>query len=354
MTWRDLSELRGSHPEGSAFRIAIEKRGVRIKPGTALTGKLGWKRGDKIAVMVGEAEHAGLALMVPSPAGWALVTSGGRSKAALALKLPRRLSNKDLFPGSPEMLRSTVVEALVVAHDGPAAIRFRLPWVQASPAIPDAAPAVPMHAADVPAVPVAAAPQPSNQPTKPVEDRAGPPTRRTFPIQQRTLAEVDAPKPTPAAAPKPEPAAFGRMSAAQTEEFIQACARGAMWSELQAIVTKPPGAYSSGSVQHLKDKLADRIDAAKAKRHGLTLPSAQTEQPAAGIPDHILKFVRDEIVPVLAPLDRRVTKNRDDTGLLLDGKPVTLAELVAEVNRLLAIEGDKPIAAPAWPAMAAE
>lgn len=390
MSWLNLSTLSKKKPVGDSTRIAVEKWFVVIRPGRALAAQLGWKAQTKIGILSGRDEHAGLVRLAPSSGGWSLRSAGGgKQDGAVALRFARSLGGADVLPDLPQRLSTTAVEITIIDKT---IVEFRLPWAPVTDTETAAARA-PLYLPGK-----AGSPAPCALPAPGFVDTGArgitAAVRREFPVQDKSLPKA------PPSAPAGAGNAFGRMSAAQTEEFVLAVARGAPQSELGLIIKKHPATYAQGSIKYLKEKLADRIKAAPVpaaaaprltdrddpapnppsapRDAGLKLPARRpdpspaaaavvmrtaepaprpapaaapvTDQPSP-IASHILKFLREEVVPVLAPLGRRVIKTRDGTGLLLDGAPSTLAEVVAEANRIIATHDGDPIVIPA---MAAE
>jgi hypothetical protein len=133
------------------------------------------------------------------------------------------------------------------------------------------------------------------------------------------------------------------MSRAQTNEFVQAVARGGKRADLIKIVTAPPARYGSGTIDYLKEKLSHRAAA--------LVRGAEPAQPVPGIPEPIMKFLRDEVAPGMAALGHRITKTHDGARLSLQlaGGPkrlITPEALVAEANRLLERDEDDLLALP--------
>lgn len=410
MSFQSLVARLNARPETDTFRIGIEPKLVVFKPPLDVLNKLGWAAGTKLDIQLGEGEDAGKVRLTRDPKGWSLLQAGG-SANGLTVKCHRQF-----VAGTPEGKRP----AVSVRHelDGDTAIIAWLPWIEAAAAdtmgfaaLSDSIKRIVRRESEGP---VAAEQPPEDHETIPVlcaeparildnpsdssnafaaADEQSDAIGRTvgsipatgasmFPVQQRSLAEAEAPRapeeprPLRSAFAPPEPGAYGYMSAEQTEEFVQACARDALWGDLGNIIAKKPGDYARGSIKHLRDKLAGRITAA---REALK-PTAVAPMPTASVPPpfkagplppapkslpdrmvpryapveeapapkpalspELLKFLREEVAPVLLPLNIKITKNHDDTGLERNGLPVTLAAVIAEVNRILARDGDGPI-----------
>jgi len=208
-----------------------------------------------------------------------------------------------------------------------------------------------------------------------------PPVERTaaFPVQERSLADVAEPPPS-ASPPRsafapPEEGAYGRMSAEQTERFVQAAARDATLAELTAILAQPPGRYASGSVYWFRDtKLAHRVEVAR-KRIAAQLsetilppPAPDPEQAAIDkfIAERGVKIVMapERVAELLRDAGRQVTIRETDSvkfgnGFkrirvpVIDGKECTLAELYGAANVLRAKAGLPELSLPVDAAAAA-
>lgn len=377
MTWLDLSARHAARPEYDTLRISVNKDGINVRPPHQAVKALGWKLGDRIRPLLGQDDHTGLLRLMKGDTGWKLQRpGGGKTSPSLALKFPT-------FAGAPTALASTAI-ATFSTKGG--ALEFRLPWLDntaAAEAHPVPEPGSPREVlgdprervtvpAELPPVaePEVSAAAAETEP-EPEPERLGPPTPREFPVQTRTLPEVDAER-TPSLAElrgRTDPALSGGHPSTWPSEkrraFIDAVLDRKPDSELSRIAQRPVGSLYN----IIKKQLGSEIEAARKARsfkHGplpptpssqakpSTLPPAPkyaagpaADEVAPAIPEHILEFVRTEIEPVLRPLGRKIVKNRDDTGLVLDGTPVTLDELVIEANRILADLGDELLTVPA-------
>lgn len=409
MSWFDLSTVMHRRGDAEATRIAVQRSDITIRFGRELIGQLGWSRGDKVTVIVGRDEHFGLVRLAKGQSGWTLQHPGGSSKHGndALVKLGRMIHGQPALPELPERLPATPVETTVDAG----MVEFRLPWLavgeQQIPeraAVYDPEPKPPEAHGE--AVDGAGSSSETNARQSgpadgrrsgargeedgqtrasaedvggsPATERAGPPTPRSIPglpgrkreqVQSRSLAEVETATRDPSPRDNPnEKGAFGRMSATQTEEFVRAVAAGASRRDLKAIADKLPARYSPGTINYLKDKLAHRIEVARkteprpVQRQPLPAPVTPVtlaepdaaEQPTGPppIPETTLKFLREEIVPVMASLGHKVTLSDDKTQLYLQESggpvklPVTAAELVARVNALLELEAEEALALP--------
>lgn len=211
--------------------------------------------------------------------------------------------------------------------------------------------------------PVAEADEATGKPGPVAGDEGGSPSP-PFPIQTKSLDQVDKP-------------IYGRVTNDPTtwlsdvrDRFISAAARQTSTAGLVQICGR-----STKAVESALDLLHDEIVARRVrlgrqesspikkgplpnapKHDSITRVISETDRkvprrevdesaPAAkpSVSAEVLKFLREEVFPILKPLGREIKKNHDDTGLLLDGKPATVEEIVAETNRLLEQAGEEPI-----------
>lgn len=436
MSFRSLLAQPFIRAETNAFRISVEKRGVVFKLPQDAAKRLQWSVGTTVDLQIGEKTDAGKVLLCADPKGRPLAKAGSESNGLKIILrrdlfpgVPDRLSaDKVRF----ELRGTAAIIAWLPWCEQPASAATTIPAEDAAPQGPTQTPPAaddagsggnagvvidpllaggeghqqnapgafaresaeampagssmsePVRAASA-GLDVAAAPSPKAGSDPDVAGNAAGHSEQpsSFPFQDKSLAEIDAaaaPSPTPAflrAGFSNEPGAYGFMSAAQTEEFVRACARDARDAELAEIAGKEPGGYAKGSVNYLRGKLAARIKNARfaqvapakakvdpppfkagplppAPRHSASAIPSPSPQPARMVPRAVtnesvaepkptlspalLKFLRDEVAPVLLPLNIRITKTDDDTGLLRNGKPVTLEDVVAEVNRVLAAD----------------
>lgn len=323
MSWFDISAAKGSHPVTGTVRIAVEKRGITVRIATPIAKEVGWELGDRITALVGREDDFGLLRLARSPDGWSLISPGGGEAAtrrSVAVKFAGRLAAQQTLPEAPERLKSTVVAHRVV--DG--MIEFALPWIVRKAA-------------------TLAAKLPTPKPPPGFIDNGSrgitaAVAAQAVSVQPRSLAEVE---------PAPLSANLMEWPDKVLARFIDAVARGAGNAELAKICGLP-----AGSMYYLKEQVrahAKKRTPATAEAVTAPAPKAVDDAPSGPpkVPPHILEFLRTDVVPVLAPLGHKVTKTRDGTGLLFNGAPISLEDLVAKVNDVLKDLDEPPLDVPA-------
>lgn len=272
--FRDMTPLRFRRIE-PAFRISVEKRAISVRPSNDLLKRLGWVRGDKIGLSIGEGEDAGFAMLSKNDGGWMIRPS---SSSEMQLLFSRKIGGTDLFPGLPEKMRSTMTAFEVL--DG--AIRFALPWHVAEHGLGERETTKTTRLDDVVQDAALPAPRHPAPPWGGSEKNVGDRPSDLWPPHILTLAQGMREKGSTfeviAAALGPgytknavigklgreeKKALIGRMSEAQAEEFVQAVARDKPKAELVAILARSPGKYARGSFDYWKNRLISRIDDAR-------------------------------------------------------------------------------------------
>lgn len=93
MSWSPLNHPRAGNPKRTCVRVSLRNHGnkslrVVIAIPDLILARLGWKRGDKVAVQIGGGEHAGLIKLAKSDVGYVIGTSGTGKHEVKQVVLP--------------------------------------------------------------------------------------------------------------------------------------------------------------------------------------------------------------------------------------------------------------------------
>jgi hypothetical protein len=348
-------------------KIGIEVRNVVIRVGSRLLAVLGWTKGDTIAVLVGEGERAGQVRLSREKPGWKLQLPGGNAKngAGTAIKFGKSFGGCSSFPDMPESFPMTVVTAKIV--DG--GIEFRVPW---RAAVIDASPDEEHDRGMIEAF------DREKQRLEGVieEPELTSPHRDKIARKLKLLAEVrsiytgdtdglvaqayaaggrraeempPAPPPSPpipppaarvtSAPPKADPSDPDTWPQEMVDRFVEAAAHGAFPVDLARISGGAPSTqrwmadqYFGPRIRVRKRELT-RAPPLKPRPSLVRAESPETAEPPAKpvLTTELLTWLREEIKPAL-PFGSKLTKNADGTGLILDGLPASLHQVVAKAN----------------------
>lgn len=379
------------HRDSGLLSLSIAKRDLSIRLGAGLADRAGFKIGQKLDLLIGTDDDAGLVQIAPVNAdrgalGWK--TSADREgRAAIRLRLPAIHRGSPVIPGMPLRLVPSPLECEFVDIEGQRAIQFRLPWCNGEPE-PVSVVAAERH--ELGTEPAAIPPRPFLEPEPETEQRwplpistgANPdavvvpaePVAKPGPISEipghvlNDCGPVDvAPvaEPVPAAKPaepEPLPSRFNpdNWPADVRERFIDAAARGKMAKDLADICGRP-----IGSIYNIRQKLAREIGARRREidRERLvraprfpegvskTEPApkpAEPEEPAdPPIPASVFLYLtRQRVMQRLQAAGYVATQNREKTKLILDGKAMTPETFIRETNKILELSGSDALRLP--------
>ena len=344
MGWIDLAEHRFRRADSETTRIAVEKAGLRISVAPAALARHRWVRGAKLTLLVGNDEDIGLVRIVaaaPKAPGWTLTPiSGDKRVTGLMLKLRAQRYQRAILPCVPDRLKSTPVETRIL-DDG---IEFRLPWpvdgaqsISGAGAEPEGkiAGKAAKGAPDATAEPEDAGGRTGGSiPPTGAKHPTPPPEPKPFPVQSRSLAEVDRYQ---------SPNDPTNLPPQVRAKFIAAARKGESTKTLAEIAVRPLGSIGGILDKYLPEVKEDRRRTMLARIEPAASSPAPAERRVASeqidapvpLSESVLRFLREEIDPVLKPMGRRVTKTADGSALLLDGKPTTADALVKLVKEIL-------------------
>lgn len=120
MPFRNVTHLRGRVPAAESFRVSTDAKSVLFKPSMDMVRGLGWKKGDRIGLAIGEGQDAGLVEFDRNPNGWLLCTAGGGAKN-LIIKISKFVLD---MPNVPAVMKPVTTRAEVRGQ----AIVVWLPW----------------------------------------------------------------------------------------------------------------------------------------------------------------------------------------------------------------------------------